>query len=147
MKKLLFTLSAVLLAFTFNACSDDDEDVTITKGDLPTVAQTFLDTHFAGQEITLIQKDNDSYDIYLKNGFEIDFTLSGDWDDIDGKTQSVPQSIVKLIPEAIPEYIAGQYAESYITEINKEPYGYEIELNGDLELKFDSEGKFIGIDQ
>ncbi|MDR0749876.1 MAG: PepSY-like domain-containing protein [Tannerellaceae bacterium] len=31
-------------------------------------------------------------------------------------------------------------------EVNRERYGYETGLSDDMDLKFDSDGKFIGID-
>jgi hypothetical protein len=31
-------------------------------------------------------------------------------------------------------------------KVNKEIFGYEIELNNDVELKFNSNGGFVGVD-
>ncbi len=144
MKKLLFVFGLLAASFTFVACDDDDEKISVV--DLPAKAREFLDTHFPGQETRLVEKDNDSYDVSLKNGFDIDFDLAGEWDDVDGHTQAIPQSIIDLIPEAIPAYVAEHYAGSVITEVNKELYGYEIDLDNRIELKFDKNGTFLGID-
>jgi len=145
MKKVLLALALLFGSFTFIAC-DDDDDKKLSVDELPEIVQIFLQTHFSGQEVRLVEKDNDSYDVYLINGFKVEFNLSGEWDDIDGQTMAIPQSILDLIPESISDYVTEHYSGFHISEINKERYGYEIELNNGLDLKFDSEGVFIGLD-
>lgn len=147
MKKVLFTLALFIVSFAFIACSDDDDDKKISEEDLPQVSRTFLQTHFKGEEVRLVEEDNDSYDVYLINGFKIEFNRNGEWDDIDGGTKAIPETILALLPDGIVAYVSENYADKHITEVNKEHYGYEIEVNNGLELKFDSEGKFIGIDK
>ena len=147
MKKLLFTFGLLIASLSFIACSDDDDDKKITFEEIPTISQTFIQTHFAGQEVRLVERDNDSYDVYLKNGFEVEFTLTGEWDDVDGKTQAVPQSVLDLIPAKILDYVAANYDGQSIYEVNKEPFGYEIELSSRVELEFDAEVEFLRIDR
>lgn len=146
MKKLLFTLSLLVASLSFVACSDDDDDKKIAVADLPAKAQLFLHTHFSEQEVRLVEKDNDSYDVHLVNGFEVDFDLSGEWDNVDGNGQSVPQSVIDLIPQNISTYIKEHYAQNKITEVSKETYGYEIGLNNGVDLKFDFDGNFLMAD-
>jgi len=146
MKKLLFTLSILITSFAFVAC-DDDDDKIISTGDLPTTAQTFLQTHFSSQEVRRVEKDNDSYDVYLANGFEIEFTLAGEWDDVDGRGQELPSSVIALVPASIPAYVTENYPNQFIVEINKENFGYEIDLNNNIELEFDSDGTFLRVDR
>lgn len=124
----------------------DNDDHIITINDLPAKAQEFLNTYFQGQTAKVVTRDNDSYDVYLNNGFDIDFTLSGDWDSVDGKNQAVPQNVLALVPQSITDYISSNYQGQQIYEVNKESYGYEIELSNRLELKFDANGSFLGID-
>jgi hypothetical protein len=146
MKKLLFTLSLFVASFTFIAC-DDDNDKIISTDELPATAQAFLQTHFPSQEIRLVEKDNSSYDVYLINGFQIEFTLSGEWDEVDGNGQEIPASIIALIPSSIPTYVETNYPNQFIVDINKENFGYEIDLNNNIELEFDTEGNFLRIDR
>ena len=145
MNKVL-TLGLLIMSFAFIAC-DDDDDKVISVNNLPANAQTFLQTHFASQEVRVVEKDNDSYDVYLINGFEIEFTLSGEWDDVDGHGQRIPASIIALIPANIPTYITTNYPDKFIININKEHFGYEIDLNNNTELEFDTEGNFLRIDR
>ncbi len=144
MKKILFTFSFLILSLAFIACDDDDK--TVSTSDLPATAQAFLQTHFPSQKVTRVEKDKDSYDVYLANGFEIEFKLSGEWDNVDGKGQQIPADIIALLPNTIPSYIAQHYPNQYIVEINKEHFGYEIDLNNNIELEFDSNGTFLRID-
>ncbi len=58
------------------------------------------------------------------------------------------ESIIALIPQEIPTYVALNYSKFHITEINIENYGYEIGLNDNgPDLKFDKKGAFIGLDK
>lgn len=145
MKTLLFTLSLFVVSFAFIACDKDDDEV-ISKDNLPAIAQTFLQTHFSSLEVKRAEKDKDSYDVYLANGVEIDFTLSGEWDDIDCRGQELPASVIALIPVSIPAYVTANYPNQLIDEINKEYFGYEIGLNNNIELEFDTNGTFLRID-
>ncbi|WP_291530000.1 PepSY-like domain-containing protein [Bacteroides sp. UBA939] len=143
MKNLVFTLCLLIVSIAFVAC-DEEKLVSIDK--LPTTAQTFIQTHFPAQEATRIEKDRDSYDVYLANGVSIDFTKSGDWDDVDCRGQEMPASIIALIPEAISAYVAEHYPNQFISEINKEHFGYEIDLNNYIELEFNKTGAFLRLD-
>jgi hypothetical protein len=146
MKVLSYILGLLITSCVFISC-DDDDDVAIQRSDLPKTAQTFLDTHFPGAEMSWGERDNDSYDVVLSNGFEIDFLLTGEWDDVDGRSQAIPQTILDLIPASIIQYVDVNYTGRIIVEINKEGYGYEIGLKDGLDLKFDTTGKFLAEDR
>lgn len=147
MKRTLF-LTALLLSAIFIASCDREEIIPETK--LPASSQEFLKTHFPGIAVTQIIKETDGlekdYTVYLANGFDIDFEKNGDWDDVDGHIHPLPQSILALLPAGIIEYIAANYPDASIVEVNRERYGYEIDLTGRTELKFNASGGFIGYD-
>ncbi|MDR2913766.1 MAG: PepSY-like domain-containing protein [Tannerella sp.] len=153
MKKYLLTIALLSFAFTFNACNDDD-DVIIGESDLPSTAKTFVATHFPSAGFVWGERDNDSYDIRLDNGFELDFSLDGTWDNVDSNhAKEVPASIIALIPESISTYISEKHQGAIITKVDKEHdrkgnhTGYEIELNNSQsDLKFGLEGNFIRYD-
>lgn len=147
MKTFIWIFGIFIMSQGFISCDDDDDDVSIQRKDLPQTAQTFLDTHFPGVEMTRGEKDHDGYDVTLANGFEVDFLLTGEWDDVDGNYQPIPQTILDLIPESIMLYVSDNYSEQIITEINKEGYGYEIGLRNGFDLRFGSDGKFLGEDR
>ena len=143
MKNLAFTLRLLIVSIVFVAC---DEEKLISIDKLPATAQTFLHTHFPSQEAIRIEKDRDNYDVYLANGVQIDFTKSGDWDDVECRGQELPASIIALIPASIPAYVAEHYPNQFISGVNKEHFGYEIDLSGYMELEFNTNGGFLRID-
>ncbi len=149
---LLKTVVILSLMFGFMSCSNDDDnnnDTLIEFGELPTVTQNFINTHFPDADVLRIELDDtpangdDYYEVKLSNGFELDFNADGDWTDIDGNGNRIPDAI---IPEAILTYTNANHNSNFIDGIEKKSYGYKIELNNDLDLKFDAEGTYIGID-
>ena len=144
MKKILFFAIAMVL---FASCDKEEE---IKEKDLPSTSREFLKTHFDGVGITRIVHDKElfdrSYTVWLANGFEIDFTKSGEWDEVDGHIHPVPQSILDLLPSGITQYVTENFPKNFIVKVSKESYGFEIELNGGLEIEFNSDGSFRKFD-
>lgn len=153
MKKLTW-LAAVLMtgsALTFMACDKDDPiETTTSYAELPQAGKTMIETHFGVNTVASITRKNNAdtdgslYEVRLTSGIEIDLDKDGNWTDIDGNNQKLPDA---LIPSPILNYVTKQYpAPLFIEGIDKEPYGYQIDLSNDLDLKFNTEGAFIGLD-
>ncbi|MBQ7750619.1 MAG: PepSY-like domain-containing protein [Bacteroidales bacterium] len=51
-----------------------------------------------------------------------------------------------LVPAAIAEYVRTNFPGQVIVMIDKEPYGFEVELLNGLELKFNKDGNLIRVD-
>jgi hypothetical protein len=148
MKKTVFCVTFFVVTTLFAACEDEKR---IQENELPAISRTFIETHFPNVEITAIVKERDGlldidYTVYLASGFDIDFTKSGDWDDVDGHFMPVPESILNLLPQPLLQHIANTFPTFSIVEVNRERYGYEIGLSNDMDLKFDANGRFTGID-
>jgi hypothetical protein len=147
MKKAVFYVTFFAVATLFVAC---EEEKIIPASELPAISRTFVETHFPGVEITAVVKDTEvldrDYTVYLANGFDIDFTKSGNWDDVDGHVSPLPESILALLPKTISQHITNTFPNLSAVEVNREHYGYEIGLSSDMDLKFDSNGRFIGMD-
>ena len=79
----------------------------------------------------------------LNDGTEIDFYNNGTFDKVDCHTAPVPASIV---PAAIQQFVKANFAGSAVVKIDKERYGYDIELSNGMELKFNHQGEFMGYD-
>ena len=79
----------------------------------------------------------------LNDGTEIDFDRNNQWDNVDCHTKAIPAA---LVPQAIANYVKTNYQALPITKIDKDAYGYEIELSNGMDLKFDTSGRFLGID-
>lgn len=155
MKKLLkVSLLLIITLFVFNACSDDDDsdDFIVAYESLPAASQTFVATHFKDVAVSLVKEryvaesDGTYYSVYLAGGYEIDFKKSGEWVSVDHPTTELPQSVVKLLPAITQEYLTTNFATAKVLEIEKLiSGGYEVELNNDIDLIFDSTGKFIAL--
>ncbi|MDR0395338.1 MAG: PepSY-like domain-containing protein, partial [Tannerella sp.] len=147
MKKYIFSMALLGAAFAFVAC---DDDVLIGENELPSEAKAFIATHFPSARFVWGEKDRGGYEVRLDDGFELDFSLDGTWDNVDGNhMKEVPASVMALVPERISAYIAENYQGAAVTKIDKEHNrrgkhtGYEITLNNYYsELIFGPEGNF-----
>ncbi|MBQ4174977.1 MAG: PepSY-like domain-containing protein, partial [Prevotella sp.] len=83
------------------------------------------------------------YEVMLNDGAKIDFDKRGNWDKVDCETYAVPAA---LIPASIAQYVKTNFPGTIIIKIDKERYGYDIELSNDIELKFNQSGALIGMD-
>lgn len=146
MKKSTIFLAA-LLCMMMQTVSTFAGDRLITTEQLPAAAKAFIQENFPAQGITYAKKDFDDgrrrYEVRLDNGFELDFDKQGNWDKVDCQYEAVPALIV---PTLIANYVNTSYPSAQIVKIDKERYGYKIELSNDLELKFNKKGMLFDID-
>lgn len=144
MKKIL--LSALAIA-TLAVTPTMAEDVAITAQQLPQEAQKFLKANYATSNIVSAYHDKDisdnDYTVILDDGTKIEFDASGKWESVKNRNGKMPAGIV---PVKIQGYITKHFASVGIEKIERKRYGYEVELTNDLDLKFGSDGRFIGID-
>jgi hypothetical protein len=153
---------ATLLAATSSAFAACDREDIIPETKLPAESRTFIKTHFDGVPVVSIVREIDGlekdYSVYLKNGFEINFRRSGAWDEVEGHREALPPTIIELLPVGIPDYVAANYPDRQIVTVNRERWGYEIELGradngtdgdyggGGVELDFTEAGDFFRYD-
>lgn len=142
-KILIMAISAILVLSV--GCNARDKIITVDQ--LPAMAQTFLKKHFANNKLLYAKKDfeisGSTYEVRLEDGTEIEFDKKGNWDKVDCQMKAVP---AELIPAAIAQYVTKNYTNAHIVKIDKERYGYEIELSNELELKFDKQFRLFDID-
>ena len=103
--------------------------------------QPAADTTMASQQVP--QQAPAQTDVYLNDGTEVDFDARNQWEKVDCHTKAVPAA---LVPSAIASYVKANYQSLPITKIDNNRYGYDIELSNGLELKFNANGQFMGID-
>lgn len=134
-------LVAVLgLMFSATACAD----VPVPVDQLPDAIKTFVQQHFPENPIVYAEKDWDSYECRLNNGTKVEFNAKGEWKKVDCEMMTVVPAAI--IPAPIQEYVKATFADSPIVKIDKERYGYKVELANDLELMFNKQGAFMGMD-
>lgn len=119
----------------------------VSPQSLPGAITAFVKQHFPSATIVGVEPDYDNggleYDVYLSDGTQIDFDANNHWDQVESRAKGVPAF---FIPKAIATYVRGNFQNMAIAKINKEYYGYEIELANGLELNFDRSGRFMAMD-
>lgn len=122
------------------------QEKKITAAQLPATAQNFIKQHFKGATITSAKLDKEmfdtDYETMLSNGVKINFDSKGNWDEIDSRN-ALPASVV---PKSIAAFVSKNYKGQDVVQIDKKLAGYDIELTDGTELEFDTNGKFLRID-
>lgn len=115
--------------------------------DLPARATQFLAEQFPKQTILSVKDTNGNrakgFTVTLSNNTEIKFKSDGNWKEIDGNGKEI--STVFVI-QPIQDYVAKNYPNQKISKIKYTVTNIDIELTNDIDLDFDSNGKFIKID-
>lgn len=144
MKKLLASAFAVL-AMTFSAKAGDDKPITVKQ--LPAVSQNFIKQHFADRKVALVKEESDffvkSYEVVFTDLCKVEFDSDGQWTDMESKQGYIPMSAV---PASIGEYVKANHPDRKIKSIERDRRGYEVDLTGNVDLKFDTAFNLIGMD-
>lgn len=145
MKKLLSMIVLVVLSVQVATA---DDIITKDTAQLPLAAREFITTHFPNPKISYVKIENElfestKYEAVLTNGTEIEFNSKGVWKEVDAKHQEVPSSIV---PDYAKQYVQENFPSNIIKKVERERYGLKVELNNGLDLKFNSNGRLIKID-
>ena len=143
MFKIFFTFIVALITWPVEA----DNYRMIPREELPHEAKELLMRHFAKTEVSYAAAERSlferEYKVFLADGTTIEFDRSGKWSDIDCPKGEVPRV---LVPKMIREVIEAQYPAHGIEQIERTKQGYEVELHGGVELKFNKQLKLIKID-
>lgn len=143
MNRNLLLTAAVAGMFVLAGCSDKP----VAPLQLPQPVQAFVKQYFPAQNITYAEKDwglfGTDYDVILADGTKITIASDGEWDKIESKLNAVPP---QLVPPAIDAFTKANYPSVPIVKVDKERYGYEVELANDLDLKFNQQGALIEMD-
>ena len=138
---------AICCMVSCNMVANAGNDKPIAVNALPVKAQTLLNKHFNSQKVVLATIESGlvsrSYDVVLRNGTKLEFDKKGNLTEIDCKQGTVPP---QLIPQAIKNYLKGNYKGQSVKkfEINKNEY--EVELTNGLDLTFNKHFQLIDID-
>ncbi len=106
---------------------------------------TFVSTYFSQTEILSIKAEDDEYEVKLADGTEISFNFNFEWTHIDCEESSIYNAVpTGLVPDQITAYVSTNFPNQQIEQIEKEHYGWEIELKNGQEIKFDTNFNVIG---
>lgn len=142
-------LAALLMGLLPTGCSDGDtEEEPIVDTELPAQAQTFLRTYFTDYEVVQTIRNNDrpvTYETWFAGGGKVKFDADGLWYEADAdRGRALPTG---FYPDAIDTYVATNHSGAYIDDIEREPYGYDVELNTGADLRFAADGTYLGTDR
>ena len=140
----IFSFLMVVVLCVCTACADDFTTTDVTS--LPAKAQQYL-KHF-DSPVAYIEVDNDgvfgkNYDVKLKDGSEIDFDKKGEWKSIDTNLKPVPATFVH---KSIADYVKKNFPDTFVSKIERDSRGYDVELSNHMDLKFDTNGNFVRFD-
>tara|TARA_R110002073_G_scaffold242529_1_gene404547 strand:- start:1096 stop:1881 length:786 start_codon:yes stop_codon:yes gene_type:complete len=167
MKTIKTALLIVFISASIVSCSKDNSistpndptnanlvasraDNAINVATLPQSILDYISTNYPNETIQTSEiEDNGNYEVYLSSNVELIFDTNGDFLGIDddsndnyGDTDINPADL----PQSILDYVLVNYPNNTITEAEMENNGnYEIELDNDSVLVFDSNGTFLGV--
>lgn len=145
MMKILMIAICCILSCNMAANAGNDKPISVNA--LPAKAQTLLSQHFNGQKVMLATIESGvvsrSYDVVLQNGTKLEFDKKGNLTEIDCKQGKVP---VKLIPQAIRNYLMENYPAQAVKKLEMNKNEYEVELANGLDLTFNKHFQLIDID-
>ena len=144
MKKISLILVAISL-FVFSNANAQKKYLAVSE--TPGQIISYINAHFPKSEIISVKKDKEvlktEYKVKLNTMVELEFDGNFSIKKI-GSKSALPQSVA---PEKIVAYIHKNYPNNKILEWKKEKKGQKIELDNDIDVVFDLNGKFLGIDR
>jgi len=132
-----------MTTFILTGCG---KETILNENDIPTEIKTYVEKHFPGSKILQCVKDKDglelNYDVIIEGNFKLEFNKKKEIESIDGVTK-LPDSV---IPAKILTYVQTNYSSNFITDWDIDRNDQQIELDNDIELKFNKSGDFLRID-
>ena len=145
MKRLAFITAFVALiclgtynvmANTFEKQQFSERIAPITKDPTPAITE-FVKTYFPKANVLIVKSEWDEYEVKLSDGTQLEFTRDFEWKKIDCEHSNTYTAVpAELVPEQIATYVKTNLANQSIIKIEKKRRGWEIELNNELEIKF-----------
>ncbi len=105
---------------------------------LPKAAIAILNEHFADLTVKKVKNvgvATNRYEVKFTNGDEMEFDADGCVTEVNTKGRAVPDA---LVPQPIRDYVASNYPDANINDIEFGERKIEIKLDGDVELVFNA---------
>ena len=97
----------------------------------------FVGQYFHKASVLLVNAEWDEYEVRLSDGTQLEFNRGSEWKKIDCEHSSIYRTVpTELIPDRISSYVNTNFAGQSITKIEKKRRGWDVELNSELEIKF-----------
>lgn len=122
------------------------KDKLIYLDKLPLFINEYIKTHFASHRILKAVQGRDgfrrTFNVYLDGDISLEFNHKGEIIEVESASR-LPDSIIS---QNILEFVAINYPDNVIVEWEREKRTQEVELDSGLDLVFDRNGEFIGIE-
>lgn len=103
---------------------------------------SFIKSAYPNTQVFKLKSSKEGgYKVTLSNGAKIEFLYTGEWVNIDGKYNGVPENI---IPRTVLNTIKNNYPQATIVKIKREWGNYKIKLSNMMELFISENGQLIG---
>lgn len=130
----LFFLIFICIFFThLNA------DIIISPDNLPDNIKNFIKKNF-NASIGIVQKDRNSYEVYLSNGLELEFESDGTWKEIESKLDPFD---FNFLPSNIIDIIKNKFPNIKAREIERKINYYKIKLSNGIKIYIDFNGTIL----
>lgn len=140
-------LALLFMAFLTIQATFAGDVITQDAKQLPLVARNFINRHFTRPQFSYIKIDSEflskKYEVVLSDRTKIEFNGDGEWEEVDGKRNNIPTTI---IPAHIKQYVEANYPGVSFTKIERDRGEVEVELTNRLSLTFNKKGQLIDID-
>lgn len=140
-------LALLFMAFLTIQATFAGDVITQDVKQLPLIARNFINRHFTRPQISYIKIDSEflskKYEVVLSDRTKIEFDGDGEWEEVDGKRNNIPTTI---IPAHIKQYVEANYPGVSFTKIERDRGEVEVELTNRLSLTFNKKGQLIDID-
>lgn len=115
---------------------------------LPQAAITFINQHFPNESISYVLVDRDvfqrTYEVMFTSGKELEFNRNGTWKEIDTKGSPLPH---RILINAITRHHVKEFGNQvFARKVERNVWGYELQLSNGLEAQFTKSGRFIRYD-
>jgi hypothetical protein len=139
MKKLTSIICAIVVTIAFINCK---KETPVPGANLTSEIKTYITTHFPDQIITRSTKGLEFYEVALDDLTKLKFGFNSTVIDIEA-LRKLPDSV---IPVRILEYVSLNYPNNYIIGWELDDINQKVELDNEIDLKFNINGDFLFID-
>lgn len=149
MKK-LFKILAVAMMIFMAVPSINAERLPMEVSKMPSQVQLFLNEYYPGATVKsgwakMMRPTSEPmyYRVNLANGTKMQFSLDGNWTNINSKASDAYVSI-DLLPKAARDYISKNYPDAKIKAVKFKKDFYRVTLNNGEKLRFSKTYGFDG---
>lgn len=148
--KRLFKVLGLALAVAIAAPAVKAERLEMSVDKMPAQVATFLNDYYPGVQVQsswakMMRPTTEPmwYRVNLANGVKLQFSLDGNWNEINAKHSDTAVSI-DFLPNAARKYITSNDGTEQIKAIKFKKDQYKVTLSNGVKLKFSKDYAFAG---